>query len=194
MLKENISQAELISKLKREMTDLDFGIKLIPLDRNYLSKNRDMLTRQWTKFFSDAETMKYLHPLTPFKNSQSGIPEKITVDEWLEERANSDKSVTYIVFHYNNVEPIGHLSLNNIDKTYLSASRGIVIGEPDFRGIGLGRSIGKLSIELARNAGLKKLNAQTSTENIVSIANLTRQFGNPSLSENGKNLEFSLDL
>jgi RimJ/RimL family protein N-acetyltransferase len=194
MAKENPTHAELLSSLKQEFSDQKSGIRLVPLTTQYLLDNQKILTDQWEKFFSDAETKKYLHPMTPFKNNEDGISEKISVSEWLENRAKSQNSVTYIICPDNVRNPIGHLSLNNIDIDKLTANRGMLIGEPEFRGIGIGRNVGLMSIEIARKVGLRKLTADTDINNTVSIANLTRQLGNKKISEDGKRYEFSLNI
>lgn len=193
-MNELVSHTELMYRLQKEVTDSKSGVKLIPLTPQYLLANKGMLVSQWEKFFSDSETTKYLHPMTPFKKNKNGQPEQITVSEWLESRAGSHNSVTYIIYHQSTTNPIGHLSLNNIDEVNLTADRGMVIGEPEYRGIGVGRSVGLMSLEIARNAGLTKLTANTDVNNLVSIANLTRQLGNRTLSADGKRYQFSIDL
>ncbi len=192
--KEQLSQAELLIKLKTEIRNEQSGIKLVPLTQGFLMTNYESLISQWEKFFSDKEVTKHLHPLTPFKKLGDGSEVKILVEEFLATKSSSSDSILFIIYHPDSTLPIGHLSLNGINSQSGSASRGIVIGEADFRYKGIGKIVGQMSIEHARKSGLKILKASAHSGNSASIANLTRQFGTGSLSTDQKEINFTLDL
>lgn len=72
--------------------------------------------------------------------------------DWYEGRAKSENDVMFTIYEREMLRPIGNTGLHGIDHRNRSASFGIMIGEPECRGRGLGAETTRLMLDYAFTA------------------------------------------
>jgi diamine N-acetyltransferase len=76
----------------------------------------------------------------------------ITVEkeiEWYESQAKSEGDITFTIYEFSTLRPIGTASLMNVDHRNRRAEFGIVIGEPECRNRGYGTETASLVLDYA---------------------------------------------
>ena len=92
--------------------------------------------------------------------------------EWFENviKDFDNKRVLFSIVYIQTNELIGYFMLNDINLINKNAFLGIVIGEKQFQGLGLGKEIIKLGTDYGINClGLEKISLDVVSENIAAI-------------------------
>ena len=79
-------------------------------------------------------------------------PVPVTIEErmqWFEEQAQSDDAHWFTIYQLDPIRPVGTTDLFAIDQRYGIAQFGMLIGEADARGIGLGTEVVRLMLDYA---------------------------------------------
>lgn len=97
-------------------------------------------------------------------------PRPLTEDNqmaWFEAR-NSDDAFWFTIYQLDPFRPVGTTDLFNIDYRYRIASFGLLIGEADARGVGLGTEVASLMVDYAFTAlGLNNVMLTVSEYNLA---------------------------
>lgn len=72
--------------------------------------------------------------------------------DWYELQSRSDSYVPFTIYERGDLRPIGNTGLQDIDYRNRRATFGILIGEPNFRGMGLGTEATRLVLDYAFTA------------------------------------------
>lgn len=103
------------------------------------------LLPEYRRWINDFATMRTL----------DSAPGPVTAEQeesWYEARAVSGSDVTFTVYALPEMHPVGTTGLHRIDHRNRSASFSIVIGEPGYRGSGLGTETAVLMLDYAFTA------------------------------------------
>lgn len=98
-------------------------------------------------------------------------PVPVTTEErmrWFEEQAHADDAHWFTIYQLDPFRPIGTTDLFSIDQRYGTAQFGMLIGEEDARGIGLGTEVVTLMLDFAFTAlGLHSVMLSVSEYNLA---------------------------
>ena len=72
--------------------------------------------------------------------------------DWYEGRSKGENDMMFTIYERETLCPIGNTALHGLDHRNRSASFGIIIGEPEFRGRGLGTETTRLMLDYAFTA------------------------------------------
>jgi len=72
--------------------------------------------------------------------------------DWFEAVANASSDIGFTVYERRTWRPVGNTGLHGVDHRNRSATFGILIGEPDCRGRGLGTEVTRLMLDYAFTA------------------------------------------
>lgn len=112
-------------------------VALGPLERDLLPEYR-----RWINDFATARTLDA--PPRPMTAEQE--------ESWYETSANSQSSIIFTIYALPELRPVGTTGLREVDHINRSASFGIVIGETEYRGCGLGTEVSRLMLDYAFTA------------------------------------------
>jgi diamine N-acetyltransferase len=120
-------------------------------DRVALGPLREDLLALYGRWINDFSTIRML--------GLSPVP--VTAEkerDWYEDRARSEDSRMFTIYERETLTPIGNTALHNLDFRNGTAGFGILIGEPAFRGRGLGTETTRLMLDYAFTAlGLRNV-------------------------------------
>jgi RimJ/RimL family protein N-acetyltransferase len=83
------------------------------------------------------------------------IPRPLSLEQeeaWYEGQARSEQNANFTIYELASWQPVGNAGLNGIDYRNRTAEFGILIGEPDRRGHGLGTETARLVLDYAFTA------------------------------------------
>jgi RimJ/RimL family protein N-acetyltransferase len=72
--------------------------------------------------------------------------------DWYEGLSKGENDIMFTIYERETLRPIGNTALHGLDHRNRSASFGIIIGEPEFRGRGLGTETTRLMLDYAFTA------------------------------------------
>ena len=72
--------------------------------------------------------------------------------DWYEGLSKGENDMMFTIYERETLRPIGNTALHGLDHRNRSASFGIIIGEPEFRGRGLGTETTRLMLDYAFTA------------------------------------------
>jgi diamine N-acetyltransferase len=103
---------------------------------------RSELNATYARWFNDFETTRALGDIAP--------PWTLERQEaWYREEVSAENLIPFTVYAREGWQPVGTTALLDVDFRNRTAEYGIIIGEPDFRGRGLGSEITRLIVEYA---------------------------------------------
>lgn len=108
-----------------------------PLEKHLLPEYR-----RWINDFATTRTLDA--PPGPVTAEQE--------ERWYETNATSQDSTTFTIYALPELLPVGNTGLHKIDHRNRSASFGIIIGEAEYRGRGLGAEVSSLMLDYAFTA------------------------------------------
>lgn len=112
-------------------------VALGPLERALLPEYR--------RWINDFETLRTLGaPPRPMTSEEE--------ESWYESRTRSADEAMFTVYALPELRPVGNTGLHGIDHRNQSATFGIVIGEAEYRGRGLGTETARLMLDYAFTA------------------------------------------
>jgi RimJ/RimL family protein N-acetyltransferase len=112
-------------------------VALGPLEKSLLSDYR--------RWINDFETVRTL----------GAAPRPMTAEQeeaWYEGRTKTEDEIHFTIYALPDLTPIGLTALHNVNHRNRSADFGIIIGEPDYRGHGLGTETVCLVLDYAFTA------------------------------------------
>jgi len=119
----------------------------------------------YLKWFNDPKVRSGLFPTTP--------TDAVNIESWLSSLVDNPKKFYQFIGVGDKI--VGHIGLNDIDQRAASAEVGIVIGEKDFWGKGLGDRVFKMLMPIATNQlGLSTIYARIAGHNFRSINLVTK--------------------
>ncbi len=119
-----------------------------------VDESLQMMVREWR---NSADVKKYM-----YSDHDISVEEHI---KWLDSLKNSEKNLAFVVFIDNN--PIGIVSIVNINKTHKTSDWGFYIYDTSLRGKGIGTSVLEKLINYAFNSlNIDKLNCEAIITNI----------------------------
>jgi len=105
---------------------------------------RDLLPL-YQRWINDLGTMRMLGlPPVPMTAEQE--------QDWFERQSKPEDYVPFTIYERETLRPIGTTGLHGIDYRNRTATFGIMIGEPDFRGKGYGTEVTRLMLDYAFTA------------------------------------------
>lgn len=114
-------------------------------DRVALGPLRRDLIPLYHAWISNLETTQYLSEA----GSAPTLDEEV---EWYEREIRKSNSQTFTIYALPDYQPIGSVNLHQINHKHRKANMGIMIGEPDMRGRGLGTEAVELIVDYGFHA------------------------------------------
>lgn len=112
-------------------------VALGPLERSLLPEYR--------RWINDFDTLRTLGaPPGPMTAEQE--------ESWYEGRTKAEGEIHFTIYTLPDLVPVGNTGLHNVDHRNRSAAFGIVIGETEYRGCGLGTETASLMLDYAFTA------------------------------------------
>lgn len=108
-------------------------VELVPLEKKYLN-----IVTKWNY---DTEINFYFSKRPPLSMEQQEI--------WLQNTLNDKSKRKYIIIHQLNHQPVGMVSLMNIDPAKQLAEFGITIGEKNYWGTGVAKAASNMLLHYA---------------------------------------------
>ena len=131
-------------------------------NRIYLRKlNEDDATQRYCDWLNDPEVNKYI------ETKRTSISE---LKQYIEKKNENPNCLFLGIFLKNNNRHIGNIKLEPIDFKKRNATLGILIGDKDYWGMGIGTEATKLLVDYAfKNLNLKEINLGVISENKAAI-------------------------